>query len=191
MRVASFAATVVAAAAVLAGCGEDNPSAEADRSVAEQPAESQPTTSEVQSSSAQPERKQFAGLHRCARAWNKGAGEAQLKDLGLAALVDPVRRNRKATAFVDEWTFADAGVALIGHGKRGETATVRRGQCLVATGPDIGRVFVLFGKTWQQVSGDAPTEAAYPAVMMAQAGGDAWIRRDGTVLPILPEQSGN
>ena len=188
MRITRLAAGTAAAVVALASCGSDEQPVHTDRSGADQSLNTPPPTEEVQTSSVEQEPKQFSGLYRCAKAWNRTAGEAQLKDLGLAALVDPVRRDRKATAFVDEWTFADAEVALIGPGKRGDSAKVQRGQCLVATGPDIGRVYVLFGRTWQQVSGDAPAEAAYPAVMMAQAGGDAWIRRDGTVLPIFPEK---
>ena len=76
-------------------------------------------------------------------------------------------------------------MALIGPGQRGRTVNVKKGQCLVALGPDTGLVYLRIGNRWSQISGDAPTEPAYPAVMMAKAGGNSYVRRDGTVLPIV------
>jgi hypothetical protein len=125
------------------------------------------------------------GVRRCAKLWNQTATDAQLRELAFASLVDPIRRDKKATAWVDGWNFGLHRVALIGPGRRGAEARVKPGQCLVASGPDVGKVYLQFGRRWEQISGDSPTEAAYPAVMMAKAGANSWIRRDGTVLPIV------
>ena len=156
--------------------------------VTEQPtSETEQTSTEPRESTEAPANQ---GVRRCAKSWNQTASDKQLRDLAFASLVDPIRRDKKATAWVDGWTFGSQPVALIGPGKRGAEVRVKQGQCLVASGPDVGKVYLQFGRRWEQISGDSPTEAAYPAVMMAKAGANSWIRRDGTVLPIVDVSSG-
>lgn len=175
-------AVLVTASVALAGCGAapstvtvTEPNSDKSTTTTTTPEDTTTTTTEVDA---------WAGTKRCAKLWNAESTDKQLKDVALAALINPIRRDQKATAWVDGWTFQEGEVALIGPGQRGRTVQTHKGQCLVALGPDTGLVYLRIGRKWLQISGDAPTEPAYPAVMMAKSGGNSYVRRDGTVLPI-------